>query len=68
MDDVLRRLEEIEVRYAFQQEELRQLDEVVRQQAAVIDELRGELRSVREQIDRNPGAEARPEEQVPPHY
>lgn len=68
MDELLRRIEELEVRYAFQQDEIRQLDEVIREQAARIDELRGELGTLREQLERDPGSEPPPEEQVPPHY
>lgn len=68
MDEVLRRLEELEVRYAFQQDELRQLDEVIREQSARIDALEGEVRSLREQVEREGPPEAPPEEQVPPHY
>jgi uncharacterized coiled-coil protein SlyX len=68
MDELLRRLEELEIRYAFQQDELRQLDEVVLEQAARIEALATELRSLREQVDRDASPEPPPEEQVPPHY
>lgn len=68
MDDLTRRIEELEIRYAFQQDELRQLDEVIRQQAEQIEAMAGEIRALREQLDKDASPEAPPEEQVPPHY
>lgn len=68
MDELRRRLEELEVRYAFQQDELRQLDEVIREQAARIEALVAEVRALRDQMEREGPPEPPPEEQVPPHY
>lgn len=67
-DDVQRRVEDLEVRYAFQEDALRQLDEVVRAQADLIERLTAELRALREEQAKNAPPEAPPEEQVPPHY
>jgi len=66
--DLAKRLEDLEVRYAFLEETLRQVDDVVRDQAADIESLKQELKTVREQLKETLGPEAPPEEQVPPHY
>lgn len=68
MDEILRRIEDLEVRYAFQQHELQQLDEVVREQADLIQQLRLELQQLREQMEQDAPPEPPMEEQVPPHY
>jgi len=62
------RLDDLEVRYAFQDETVRQLDEVLRDQANEIASLRAQLKTVSEQLKETLGPEAPPEEQVPPHY
>ena len=62
------RLDDLEVRYAFLEETLRQVDDVVREQANEIERLKHELKTVREQLKDTLGADAPPEEQVPPHY
>ena len=62
------RLDDLEVRYAFQEETIRQLDEVIQDSSAQIERLKNELKSVREQLRETLGPEAPPEEQVPPHY
>ncbi len=62
------RLDDLEVRYAFQEETIRQLDEVIQDSSAQIERLKNELKSVREQLKETLGPEAPPEEQVPPHY
>lgn len=62
------RLDDLEVRYAFQEETIRQLDEVIQDSSAQIERLKSELKSVREQLKETLGPEAPPEEQVPPHY
>ena len=62
------RIDDLEVRYAFQEETIRQLDEVIQDSSAQIERLKNELKSVREQLKETLGPEAPPEEQVPPHY
>ena len=44
------RLDDLEVRYAFQEETIRQLDEVIQDSSAQIERLKSELKSVREQL------------------
>jgi len=65
---LLDRIEELEMRYAFQEDSIRQLDEVLQEATAEIERLRGELKTVREQLKETLGPEAPLEEQVPPHY
>ena len=62
------RLDDLEVRYAFQDETIRQLDEVIQDMSTQVERLQNELKSVREQLKETLGPEAPPEEQVPPHY
>ena len=62
------RIEDLEVRFAFQDETIQQLDSVIQQQALEIERLRNEVAAVREQLKETLGPEAPPEEQVPPHY
>lgn len=67
--DLERRVEELETRYAFQEENIRQLDEVIQQYGRMIDMLRSENRELREQLAQRP--EETPnkiEDEVPPHY
>ena len=66
--DLSQRLEDLEVRYAFLEETLRQVDDVVRSQANEIALLQQVLKTVREQLKETLGPDAPPEEQVPPHY
>jgi len=70
MDETLqRRLEEIEIRYAFQEDLLNQLDEVMKAQANQIDALRRELTTLRDQLKQGPQGEANSlEDEKPPHY
>jgi len=65
---ITKRVEDLEVRFAFQDETIQQLDSVIQEQALQIERLRNELKTVREQLKDTLGAEAPPEEQVPPHY
>ena len=67
-NDLTKRMEDLEVRFAFQDETIHQLDSVVQEQALEIERLRNELRTVREQLKDTLGPEAPLEEQVPPHY
>lgn len=62
------RLEDLEVKFAFQDDTIQQLDLVIQEQAAAIHRLTAEVASVREQLKETLGAEAPMEEQVPPHY
>ena len=62
------RLEELEVRYAFQEEQIRQLDGVVREQADQIAALERDIQALREQYEQESEDQAPLEEQVPPHY
>lgn len=67
-DTLATRLDDLEVRYAFQDETIRQLDEVIQDMSTQMERLKNELKSVREQLKETLGPEAPPEEQVPPHY
>lgn len=60
-------LTELETRYAFQQDELRQLDEVIRDLADKVDVLTREIAEVRSQA-RESGRPNKLEDEVPPHY
>ena len=66
--ELARRIEELEIRLSFQDEQLRQLDAVIQAQALKIDQLNQDLGTLREQMVNPQGEEAPPEEQVPPHY
>ena len=66
--DLRKRLEDLEVRSAFQDETIHQLDQVVQEQALALERLRNEVKAVREQLKETLGPEAPPEEQIPPHY
>jgi uncharacterized coiled-coil protein SlyX len=67
--DLERRVEELETRYAFQEENLRQLDEVVQDCARMIDMLRHENRELRAQLAQRPADRPNKiEDEVPPHY
>ena len=67
-EDLERRLEDLEVKFAFQDDTIQQLDLVIQEQAKTIHRLTGEMAAVREQLKETLGAEAPMEEQVPPHY
>lgn len=62
MDD---RVERLEVKVAFQEHELAQLDEVIQRLHAELDELRREIGTVKAQVDK---LEPSPENAKPPHY
>jgi SlyX protein len=62
------RLETLESRFAFQEELISQLDEVVLSQANEIDSLKREMLKIRTEMTHDPETEATMEEQVPPHY
>jgi len=67
-DTLEERLNSLESRFAFQEDLVHQLDEVVRSQADTIDELKREILKMRTELTHTPESEAPPEEQVPPHY
>ena len=67
--DLERRIEELETRYAFQEENLRQLDEVLQEQGRMIDLLRHENRELRAQLSQRPSdTPNKLEDEKPPHY
>ena len=68
MEKLERRVEEMEVRISFQEDHIRQLDEVLQRQADLIDHLQNQLNALREQVSRDPGQTATPDEEVPPHW
>jgi SlyX protein len=63
-----RRVEDLEVRYAFQEDLLRQLDEVIQQQAARIDALTRELEGLRAQLAQGSAGGNTLQDEKPPHY
>ncbi len=67
-EDLQKRLDDLEVKFAFQEHTIHQLDQVIQEQANEIHALKGGLKMVREQLKETLGPEAPPEEQVPPHY
>ena len=66
--DLERRVEELEVRYAFQEDLLRQLDGVIQEQAARIDALVRQLEGLREQVAQGGGENNSLRDEKPPHY
>ena len=67
-NDLSTRLEDLESRFAFQEELVRQLDDVIRTQADQIDQLEREVLKIRTEMTHSTEEEAPMEEQVPPHY
>ncbi len=68
MEKLEQRVEEMEVRISFQEDYIRQLDEVLQRQADLIDNLQSQIKALREQVSRDPGQAATPDEEVPPHW
>ena len=66
--NLIDRLENLETGFAFQEDLIRQLDEVVQNQANEIDSLKREMLKIRTEMTHDPETEASMEEQVPPHY
>jgi len=62
------RIEELEIKLSYQEEYIRQLDEVVRGHSDTIDDLTHQLEMLRKQVTTTADQEAPMEEQVPPHY
>ena len=67
-DDLQKRLDDLEVIFAFQEDTIHQLVQVIQEQANEIHTLKSGLKTIREQLKETLGPEAPPEEQVPPHY
>ena len=67
-NDLAARLDDLESRFAFQEELVRQLDDVIRTQADQIDKLEDEVLKIRTEMTHSAEEEAPMEEQVPPHY
>ncbi len=66
---VEKRIEDLEVRYAFQEETIRQLDQVVAELGDEIRKLRLELKELRAQVAEAPEGEPNKlEDEKPPHY
>jgi len=66
--DAATRLTEVEVKLAFMEDLLEQLNELVFRQQRQIDALARELARVREQSAHEPAAPASPRDEIPPHY
>ena len=66
--ELLQRIEELEIRYSFQEALLQQLDEVLQTQANHIEELQRQLITLKEHIENTSEEPNKPEEEVPPHY
>ena len=63
------RIDELEVRQAYQDDLLRQLDDVLRQTADLARALQLELHKMRAEVDRlGDGAPSALGDEVPPHY
>jgi SlyX protein len=62
------RLEALETRFAFQEDLVNQLDEVIQAQANLLDSMKREMAKMRTEMTHEPETEASMEEQVPPHY
>jgi uncharacterized coiled-coil protein SlyX len=62
------RIEELEIKLSYQEDYIRQLDEVVRGHSDTIDGLTHQLEMLRKQVTTSADQEAPMEEQVPPHY
>ena len=68
IDPITHRLDSLETRFAFQEDLVQQLDDVIRSQADQIDRLEREVLKIRTELTHETEQEAPPEEQVPPHY
>ena len=67
-EELQRRLEEMEVRYAYQERSIEVLDELVRELYDKVSALERHIEEMKEHLADPPGEEAPLEEQVPPHY
>ena len=62
MADIEKRIEELEIRYSHQQVWIDELNQVVREQSELIDQLREEVMRLRDNVSQ------RIAEEKPPHY
>lgn len=60
------RVIEVEIRLAYLEHELRELDGVVRETRDLLDRLRREVGELRDRVE--PAASRDPDDEVPPHY
>lgn len=71
-EDLRRRVEELESQAAFQEQQHRELDEVVARQDRELLELKQQLRELAQHLlevrDSGAGVVPGPEDEVPPHY
>jgi len=63
-----KRLEDLEVRYSFQEDTIRQLDQVVQELSQELQELRGVVRALRAQLETQESHPNKLEDEKPPHY
>lgn len=72
MDITQEQIIELQTRLAFQEDSLNQLNQVVTEQSAWIDQLRQQLRSLAEKYedlrDAQPQGGGLPDNEPPPHY
>lgn len=68
IDKLLVRLDELEMRYAFQQETLETLNEIVTDQWAQIDRLAANLNLLKDRVQQAGNDEPEDPDQRPPHY
>lgn len=68
MEELERRVEELEIRLSFQDDLIKQLDGVVRAQADRVDELVAQLEELRAQMETDGAGAFNPAAEVPPHY
>lgn len=69
VDALERRMEDVEVKIAFVEKAISDLDEVVRELAMGLDGLKAELHTLREQVVSEADAQASPTDmEPPPHY
>jgi SlyX protein len=62
------RVTELEIRLSFQNDRIEQLDQVVRDQFARMEDLERRLSELRQQIDEAPGEANSLADEKPPHY
>lgn len=67
-DDLIARLDDLEMRYAFQQEALDSLSDVVTNQWAEIDRLSSAIDLLKERLSHSLDNEPEDPDQRPPHY
>lgn len=67
-EDLRARLDDLEMRYAFQQEMLDSLNDVVTNQWAEIDRLSSTIDVLKERLGHNGDVEPEDPDQRPPHY